>query len=228
MCTVTFLPKGKSNYILTSNRDETPLRAATPPQAYEVHGQRVYFPKDPLAGGSWIASDQKEFTLCLLNGAFEKHKHVPPYRLSRGIVLLDFFQFNDAVAFSENYDFEGVEPFTLIIVDTRSATELFELRWNEIELSFKQLNTNQSHIWSSSTLYPKEIADQRANWFKAWLNDRVDFNQPDIIEFHKRGGQGDLWNDFVMKRGDNLQTVSITSIEKSADFNMIYEDLLKG
>jgi hypothetical protein len=29
-----------------------------------------------------------------------------------------------------------------------------------------------------------------------------------------------------MKREDNLQTVSITSIEKADDYEMVYEDLL--
>ena len=128
MCTVTFLPKGENGYILTSNRDETPKRAASPPQAYDVHGIAVTFPKDPLAGGTWIACDKQRFTLCLLNGAFEKHSHRPPYALSRGLMLLDFFKYNDAESFQIGYDFEGIEPFTLIIVDSSAALKIYELR----------------------------------------------------------------------------------------------------
>ncbi len=228
MCTVTFLPKGEDSYILTSNRDETPLRAAAPPSAYAIHGKEVFFPKDPLAGGTWIASDKVRFTLCLLNGAFEKHKHLPPYRLSRGIMVLDFFKYSDVQAFKENYTFEGIEPFTLIIVDSIPTTRIFELRWNEEHLSFKELPNDIAQIWSSSTLYPKAIADQRAGWFEDWLEGRTQFVRSEIIDFHKRGGKGDLWNDFVMKRGDKLQTVSITSIEKTNQFDMLYEDLLES
>ena len=70
MCTVTFLPKGKNDYILTSNRDETPTRAALEPKAYSIGSKEIYFPKDPLAGGTWIATDKQRFTLCLLNGGY--------------------------------------------------------------------------------------------------------------------------------------------------------------
>lgn len=227
MCTVTFLPKGEGKYILTSNRDETPKRAAAPPQVYQIHNQEITFPKDPLAGGTWIATDSKRFTLCLLNGAFEKHKHVPPYKTSRGIMLLDFFRYNDADNFKSEYDLEGIEPFTLVIVDTQGSTRIFELRWDEKQVSFKEFPNDVPQIWSSSTLYPKAIADQRASWFKEWLSEHHSFEQSEIIDFHKSGGRGDLWNDFIMKRGDNLQTVSITSIEKDEEYEMVYEDLLQ-
>jgi len=227
MCTVTFLPKGEKGYILTSNRDETPKRAASPPQAYDVHGIAVTFPKDPLAGGTWIACDKQRFTLCLLNGAFEKHSHRPPYALSRGLMLLDFFKYKDAESFQKGYDFEGIEPFTLIIVDSSAALKIYELRWDEVAVSFKQLPNDKPQIWSSATLYPKAIADQRIGWFKDWLTRYQEYQQTEIIDFHKNGGRGDLWNNFIMKRGDNLQTVSITSIEKSQGFEMVYEDLLK-
>jgi len=227
MCTVTFLPKGKGKYILTSNRDETPKRAAAPPKIYEIHGREVTFPKDPLAGGTWIATDNKRFTLCLLNGAFEKHKHVPPYKESRGIMLLDFFRYYDPIIFQSTYDFSGIEPFTLIIVDSEESTKIYELRWDEQALSFKELKNDAPHIWSSSTLYPKEIADQRALWFKDWLKQHSTFEQAEIIDFHKNGGRGDLWNNFIMKRGDYLQTVSITCIEKNNLYKMVYEDLLE-
>ena len=47
------------------------------------------------------------------------------------------------------------------------------------------------------------------------------------MDFHRSGGRGDWWNNFVMKRGDNLQTVSITSIQKNGDFHMVYDDLMR-
>ena len=125
------------------------------------------------------------------------------------------------------YDFEGIDPFTLIIVDSSAALKIYELRWDEVAVSFKQLPNDKPQIWSSATLYPKAIADQRIGWFKDWLIRYQEYQQTEIIDFHKNGGRGDLWNNFIMKRGDNLQTVSITSIEKSQGFEMVYEDLLK-
>lgn len=226
MCTVTFLPKGPQSYILTSNRDETPKRAALHPAGYSVFGRQLYFPKEPLAGGTWIVTDKRHFTLCILNGAFEVHKRTPPYRLSRGQMILEFFRYGSVSTFLEEYDFTGIEPFTLVLVDSTASTDLTELVWDGVAAHIQKLDVDQPHIWSSATLYPKEIANQRKAWFRSWLEERTRFDQSEIINFHKYGGRGDLWNNFVMKRGDNLETVSITSIEKANEFAVKYEDLL--
>ncbi|OEK05776.1 NRDE family protein [Roseivirga misakiensis] len=229
MCTVTFLPKGKTGYVLTSNRDETPKRAALAPQGYSIGNTTVYFPKDPLAGGTWIATDKKRFTLCLLNGGFEKHKHQPPYRLSRGQMVLQFFETNNLESFQSQFEFEGMEPFTLVIVESKQdACKLDQLVWDGHQLHAKSLDQNQNHIWSSSTLYPEPVRAERSSWFSLWVEERKDFLQDEIMLFHKSGGKGDAWNDFVMNRDEVVKTVSITSIEKTDnDFNLIYEDLIK-
>lgn len=226
MCTVTFLPKGPQSYILTSNRDETPTRAALHPAEYSVYGRDLYFPKEPLAGGTWIVTDKKRFTLCLLNGAFVIHERKTPYRLSRGQMVLEFFKYNDVSSFLQEYDFKGIEPFTLVLVDSADLIGLTELVWDGTEAHIRDLNAEEAHIWSSATLYPREIADQRSEWFQSWLKGHDHYSQSDIIDFHKYGGRGDLWNNFVMKRGDNLETVSITSIQKEEEYHIIYNDLL--
>ena len=229
MCTVTFLPKGKDGYILTSNRDETPKRAALPPQAYNVAGKTVFFPKDPLAGGSWIATDKERFTICLLNGGFEKHYHKPPYRLSRGQMVLQFFEFEKLVHFLEGFEFNGMEPFTLVVVETNQDQQnLDQMVWDGSQLHHAPLNPSETFIWSSSTLYPQRVRDERKRWFNIWVNQQNDFLQPEIISFHKSGGKGDAWNDFIMNRNEVVKTVSITSVEKDpAGYHMIHEDLLR-
>ncbi|MBO3699282.1 NRDE family protein [Roseivirga sp. E12] len=229
MCTVTFLPKGNDKYILTSNRDETPKRAALAPEAYVVGDTTIYFPKDPLAGGTWIATDKSRFTICLLNGGFEKHSHTPPYRLSRGQMVLQFFEHADLHSFTQTFEFGGMEPFTLVVVESTSQKVfLNQLVWDGLELHSKSLDADQTFIWSSSTLYPEPVRAERKSWFEQWTLNQQVFDQPTIMEFHKSGGKGDAWNDFVMNRNGVVQTVSITSIEKQdTGFNMIYEDLLK-
>ena len=199
-----------------------------PPVGYEVFGKTLFFPKDPLAGGTWIVTDRERFTLCLLNGAFEAHKRTPPYRISRGQMVLEFFKHADVDEFLSSYDFQGIEPFTLVLIDSLEETQVTELIWDGEKPHIKKLDPTKAYIWSSATLYPKAIAEQRASWFSQWLDDHEAYEQADIIGFHKYGGQGDLWNDFVMKRGDNLQTVSITSISKEEQYSMVYEDLLKA
>ncbi len=228
MCTVTFLPKGKLDFILTSNRDEDPSRASHRLVSKEIAEKTVYYPQDPKAGGTWFASDKSDFTLCLLNGGFEKHKHEPPYRLSRGILLLDFFKTGNLTEFISSYWFEGIEPFTLIVVEHRvTGLALHQLVWDEKELNHQVLNQEESYIWSSSTLYPQPVRNERKAWFEEWLTDRPSFEQSDILEFHQFGGKGDAWNDFVMNREDKVKTVSVTSIDKSeTDFNFEHKSLV--
>ncbi len=71
MCTVTYLPLGNNNFILTSNRDETPLRKTIPPKEYDENGVELTYPKDELAGGTWIGLSDKNRLVCLLNGGFK-------------------------------------------------------------------------------------------------------------------------------------------------------------
>lgn len=229
MCTVTFLPKGKSGYILTSNRDETPKRAALAPKPYALGDRTIYFPKDPLAGGTWIATDKQRYTLCLLNGGFEKHSHTPPYRISRGQMVLRFFEYYNLDEFINDFEFSGMEPFTLIVVDSSDELiKLDQLVWDGQLLHSKSLDSSNTFIWSSSTLYPEAVRAERKSWFSIWTKEQDSFKQSSIMLFHKSGGKGDAWNDFVMDRNGLVKTVSITSIEKkSSDFNLIYEDLLK-
>ncbi len=121
MCTVTFLPLGNNDFILTSNRDESPLRDTLAPQKYQGVFSALYYPKDAVAGGTWIATSENKRMVCLLNGAFLKHKHQPPYRKSRGKISLEVLEFDDLEKDMEAYDLTKVEPFTLTIVDWEAS-----------------------------------------------------------------------------------------------------------
>ena len=52
----------------------------------------MIFPKDELAGGTWIGASEKNTVICLLNGGFQNHKRQPEYRHSRGVVVKDFLK----------------------------------------------------------------------------------------------------------------------------------------
>ncbi len=74
MCTVTFIGSKENEFILTSNRDEKILRETERPSIYRINSREVAFPKDKLAGGTWIAMGGSGVVCCLLNGAFELHE----------------------------------------------------------------------------------------------------------------------------------------------------------
>jgi uncharacterized protein with NRDE domain len=71
MCTVTITPlKGQNSFVLTSNRDESPARETLPPKLYDIEGLKMAFPKDVLAGGTWLGISESKRVICLLNGEF--------------------------------------------------------------------------------------------------------------------------------------------------------------
>ena len=213
MCTVTFLPTGPDSFLFTSNRDEAPFRSASGIQEQKNGDKTLLYPQDELAKGTWIAVSSHNQLVCILNGAFTRHRHQPPYRLSRGLMALQFFDYDNAEAFGQGFEFQGMEPFTMVIYDRQ---RLFDVRWDERRLHFRELPTDTPHLWSSPTLYNPEWQQKRQQWFKAWLDQQTEFRSDNILHFHRTGGEGDPENDLIMNRGGMVCTTSITHISKKA------------
>src|SRR5689334_3022145 len=115
MCTVTYIPN-KENIFLTSNRDEKNWRTdALAPSVYNFESGKIIFPEDGDAGGSWIAAHENGNIVILLNGGFKAHLPTPPYRKSRGIILLDIISYSSPLDYWTGADFDNIEPFTAII-----------------------------------------------------------------------------------------------------------------
>lgn len=226
MCTVTFIPSQDGNFIFTSNRDEAPKRSATEMVREDILGKEVLFPRDSLAKGTWIAIANSKQLVCILNGAFIKHKHQPPYKLSRGIMALEFFKYKNATDFFENFDFGGMEPFTMVIFDDE---RLYELRWDEKETHVKKLDPSKTHLWASCTLYADEWQEKRKQWFADWKQKYSVVNQNNVLDFHRNAGEGNSRYDVVMNYKDIVRTTSITSIINTNEkMSLRYEDLLDG
>ncbi len=225
MCTVSYLP-GPDGFILTSSRDERTNRpTATITNTISSQGEEVLFPRDPQGQGSWIATSASR-TACLLNGAFVFHQPSPPYRHSRGLIVLAAFDYGTIHQFADEYDFTALEPFTLILLE---ADELLVLRWDGTRLFRTRHDTGQPRIWSSATLYSPGIVQVRWRWFGQWLGTSSKFSPESIRTFHKTAGTGDPENALLMRRGQEYATVSLTSIVRTADgVEMIYEDLTHG
>jgi len=228
MCTVTFLPLPSNGFILTSNRDESiDRKKAIQPKKFEINNVSVLYPKDEHANGTWILTSSNHFTLCLLNGAFEFHTSTPPYRKSRGLLLLDFFLYNNLEEFVSQYNFEGIEPFTLLIISSFNKPIMNELRWDGLKITNTAIDTSSPHIWSSVTLYSAEVIAQRKLWFKEWLFNNPHYTSEDILKFHHFGGIGDEQNALIMQRNNRKQTVSISSISRTSEnSSFFYKDLL--
>lgn len=227
MCSVSFLPDPNGGFILTSNRDEAITRQANPPEHFIHKGKQITFPCDAKVMGSWIAAD-KSRAVCLLNGAYEKHKHNPPYRMSRGIVLIDLLCDSSIFNFYENYDFTDIEPFTSIYAD-KNPLKLYTLVWDGKYADLNELDASKPYFWSSSTLYDADWRKTRNQWFNQFVNENLESKNlaEDIVEFHRMGGEQNTQFDLVMSRNNgNLRTISITRITSEPVCRMYYLDLL--
>jgi hypothetical protein len=224
MCTATYFPIADKNssFVLTHSRDEKAIRpVAHLPQPTLINRQTVLFPQDPQGQGTWIATTDDR-TVCLLNGAFVAHQPQYPYRHSRGIVVLDFFEYANPEAFADWYDFRNLEPFTLLVA---GRGRLVEIRWNGKRLFFYEKDPKRPHIWSSVTLYAPDVVERREGWFRDWWHKNPEPSVADIRAFHLNAGDNDPTNSIRMNRDGKLFTVSLTStVHEPNGTTMIYDD----
>ena len=209
MCTVTFIRAADKIYI-TSNRDEKHWRSsAFPPIVYPYTSGKLLFPKDGDAGGTWIAAHENGNAIVFLNGGFVSHQPKPPYRKSRGLVLLDLLDSNNPVMGFRLLSLQQIEPFTAVIWNT---DRLFECRWDGEKKYVTELNDSEPHIWSSVTLYNEAVVEKRKSWFSKWLQQNAEPTSGDMLHFHQFTGDGDTHNDLLMNRNGQVFTVSVTQL----------------
>jgi len=207
MCTVSFVATS-DKIIITSNRDEQIVRPnAVSPKLYSSNGFNLIYPKDSKAGGTWFVASESGTILVLLNGAKEKHQVQPPYRKSRGLVVLDIISCFSPKDFWNEIDLDNIEPFTLVLFQNNL---LFQLRWNGTEKETISLDTNQKYIWSSSTLYPAAIHEERSKWFYTFIDQIDEISESKMYDFHSNTEKQNIENGLVINRNDALKTLSIT------------------
>ncbi len=76
----------------------------------------------------------------LLNGAIKAHQPEPPYRKSRGLILLDLIAASSPADAFEETDFNGIEPFTVILFENKN---LYSGKWDGRMKWLESLNANK-------------------------------------------------------------------------------------
>ena len=212
MCLVSYVPL-TNGFVLSSNRDESPMRAVKNISTQELGSRTIHFPTDS-SGGSWIFHSDRSEVICLLNGAFVNHKRVLPYRMSRGIVMRSFFEYETATNYLSKFSFTGIEPFTMII---NTPEGFYEFRWDGLKKHILNLDRTKVHVWSSCTLYTPEIVDKREEDFNTMLNGRDKLDPNEVKEIHLTADPNDMANGFIMNRSNIVATISLTQIIKTAN-----------
>lgn len=203
MCTVSFIPLPNKGFIFTSNRDENPNRETTPAQKIIFNNNTLFSPVDQKKGGTWIATNCTNKTVCLLNGAFNKHKRILPYRKSRGFITLEAFNAPTLKDYALTVNLNKIEPFTLILIENDTLTELV---WDGNSKHIKNLEFNTVHLWSSATLYSKDMHEQKLAYFSKSINIKK-ITPKNILDIHGINAK----TPFILDL-ENVKTVSITQV----------------
>ena len=221
MCTLSFLPNLElsGSFVVTSNRDEDAFRRSLPPKMYSELGAEMCYPKDELAGGTWIGASSKKRLACLMNGAFGPHPRKKEYRKSRGVLLKELLSAENTLEFMDGVVLEDIEPFTIIAVDWAEQLRLHQFLWDGDKKYLYELPV-QPRIWSASMLYSQETRQRREYAFRDFLTENdLEYSPGQLRDFHEK---------FIIDRG-RLKTTSITQfIRKGENNRMIYTDLQSG
>ena len=223
MCTVTYLPLGENNFVLTSSRDVPFSRKkALLPKTYIENRVALQYPKDGEAEGTWIGTSDRNRLICLLNGGFENHEQQEFYAKSRGIIVKELLSATNIVEAYTTIDLKNIEPFTLVIVDWNTDLVLVEFVWDG-KKHVRNLS-QKAHIWSSSTLYSNKMKRMREEWFLHW-QEQNPLDGKSILKFHQKAGIGNPTVDVIMKRS-KVGTVSITQVQKTENnIEMTYQEI---
>ena len=216
--------QGKNSVIITSNRDEHAGRAnAAAPAFYFNNDKKIVFPKDAKAGGTWFVAGENGVVAVLLNGAFKAHMARPPYRKSRGLILLEIVEADNPYSFFKQMNLHKIEPFTIILYQYGS---LQELRWDGNLKYEKELNSTKNYIWSSATLYTDEIIALRENLFDRFIQSGKNITEALVQEFHA-DNNNDYENGFIINRQTGMKTFSITqAVIKKKQIKFLHHDLI--
>lgn len=206
MCTLTYLPNPEG-FIVTQNRDESPLRGAPVFPFRDENG--FTFPKDPEGEGSWMMTDGRT-VVCVLNGGYEPHERNPPYRHSRG--LLPKVILNRPTHELGTEDARGLEPFSVFVF---SSKDVRRYTWDGMTLYKESFRSDQPLIFQSAPLYSPAIQSMRSLWFDEWREENTTPSGEDILQFHFKGGDGVGETNICMYR-PGVQTTAITQVRISS------------
>jgi hypothetical protein len=220
MCTLSYIPNS-DGFFLVNNRDESPLRAlAFKPQEITLSGVRVLCPIDAEAKGTWIGVSNQNRFVCLMNGAFQLHHKKDSYSKSRGKVALEFLVDEHILNYFHSYDFEFIEPFTLIIIEKKF---LYVLRWDGMNKHLEELDKNEAYQWSSATLYNQEVVAERLKYFYSHLSFFEEHNDA-LVGWHMNRLEN---SPPIFLNKTTVKTVSITTVHKSGGVYVLeYDDFI--
>ena len=212
MCVLS-VGKSEHGIVITSNRDEQRTRKHSLTPEFIQHGTRkTILARDAQAHGTWFLTDNTGRIAVLLNGAFECHVPSPPYRKSRGIILLNLFQEKDLKSTFLNYNLDHVEPFQLIYIDKNQS---FQCVWDGNQKHLFEIDLSTPQVFFSPTLYTKEQQEVKRDHFYTAIVAFERLNAKWLLDYHSNQHPLTSETNFFMSR-EYHSTKSISQVEIGA------------
>ncbi|HAU68854.1 MAG TPA: hypothetical protein DCW52_10730 [Gammaproteobacteria bacterium] len=208
MCTLTWFTHDEG-YELFFNRDESVLRKrALLPNISEQEGVSYIAPTDADEGGTWIATNQKGYTICLLNHyQFEQIKTYKDW-ISRGKLVRDFADTDSLAQAQARFyamDLHDYRAFRMFIIGPAGGNRL--MVWDghaqRVELDVAQPK-------SSSSVDAQHVKALRKTNFQD-LQLPSSSNTNDFIKFHRSHFPRASKESVCMHRAE-AQTVSLSHV----------------
>jgi len=159
----------------------------------------------------------------LLNGGGRKHAHRPPYRISRGRVPLEVVSAPSIEDWYKEFNPQGVEPFTLVVLD---GSELIECVWDAEHWTMRQVEAPL--VRASWTLYDSDWQLERRRWFSEWLMEVPEPSPEAVWNFHRSSHTDQIDKDLMVDRGF-LKTVALSQfVVGPRGWSHRYLDTLSG
>lgn len=157
MCTL-ILQKKSNKTTIGFNRDEIEARGLSSKISTKyIKNNRVYFISDNKINGSWLSISENGRYIFLLNGEFNKHKSIKPYKHSRGIIPIEYHKYKNIEYFHKK-NFYNIEPFTCIC---NIENKILDFCWDGKTKHFNFIYNFNHLIKQSSPLYDDDIKLKR-------------------------------------------------------------------
>ena len=199
MCTLTYHPSG-AGYTIWFNRDEQKTRpAAIAPKPITQDGLTAIYPCDPVAGGTWIATNQSGITVALLNDYQSPHRG----RKSRGLLVKRLAHaatcdaVESALATDDLMSYAGFKLALFAPNESPKIGVFVDSVWTLAPIT----------VWPvTSSSYSEDVIRQRHQIFAAKSWELEAFHRA-----HEPSGPGS-----ICVHRDEVQTVSLTRITVDA------------
>jgi hypothetical protein len=215
MCTVTLIVTRHDSgpgVRLVHSRDEQRTRArAEPPRPIKTARGRALTPRDPDAGGTWIAAREDGVMLAIMNVNPERHQdwRSAAGSRSRGLIIPDLLDVPDPARALAHLDPAPFAPFRLIAARLSDGSiEVHTLSWT-LKAAPTTERLTAPAAFATSGLGDSVVASRLP------LFDELVRPDPDPVaqdRFHRHAWPGRGEESVLMSRPD-ARTVSITAVE---------------